>query len=205
MDFEDEALTRKQEAHPLPLSAGNRSFLFVQIIMMKRAEKEALLQEVVESVKEAKALVFSDYKGVSVKQLSAIRAELRKSGSRFQILKKTILNIALRDAGVSVNVREFEGQIAVAFSTDEVSAAKAIAEYVKANKDMKLTIVGGALEGKALSAAEVKALALLPSKDELRGVLAGTLQAPIAGFVRTLSGNISGLVRVLSLVAEKKA
>lgn len=173
--------------------------------MMKRAEKEALLKDVTESAKGAKALVFSDYKGVTVKQLSELRSELRKSGSRFQILKKTILNIALRDAGIAVDARKLEGQVGVAFSTDEVSAAKAIADYVKANKDMKLSIVGGALEGKSLSADEVKALAKLPSKDELRGVLAGTLQAPIAGFVRTLSGNLSGLVRVLNAVAEKKA
>ncbi len=173
--------------------------------MMKRAEKEALLKDVVKSAKEAKALVFSDFTGVTVKQLSEVRSELRKSGSRFQILKKTILNIALRDAGIAVDARKLEGQVGVAFSTDEVSAAKAIADYVKANKEMKLSIIGGALEGKALSAAEVKALAKLPSKDELRGILAGTLQAPIAGFVRTLSGNLSGLVRVLSAVAEKKA
>ncbi len=157
-----------------------------------------------ESAKEAKALVFSDFKGVSVKDISAIRGELRKSGSRFQVLKKTLLNIALRDAGIAVDARKLEGQVGVAFSTDEVSAAKVIADYIKANKDLKLSIVGGALEGKALSADEVKALAKLPSKDELRGILAGTLQAPIAGFVRALSGNLSGLVRVLSAVAEKK-
>lgn len=172
--------------------------------MMKRAEKDILIKEVSESAKGAKALVFSDFKGVSVKDVSAIRGELRKSGSRFQVLKKTLLNIALRDAGIAVDARKLEGQIGVAYSTDEVSAAKVIADYIKANKDLKLSIVGGALEGKALSADEVKALAKLPSKDELRGMLAGTLQAPIAGFVRTLSGNLSGLVRVLSAVAEKK-
>lgn len=172
---------------------------------MKRAEKDILIKEVSESAKGAKALVFSDFKGVSVKDVSAIRGELRKSGSRFQVLKKTLLNIALRDAGIAVDARKLEGQIGVAYSTDEVSAAKVIADYIKANKDLKLSIVGGALEGKALSADEVKALAKLPSKDELRGMLAGTLQAPIAGFVRTLSGNLSGLVRVLNAVAEKKA
>ncbi len=173
--------------------------------MMRREDKGVLIKEVTESAKEAKALVFSDFKGVSVKDISAIRAELRKSGSRFQVLKKTLLNIALRDAGIMVDARKLEGQVGVAYSTDEVSAAKAIADYIKANKDLKLSIVGGALEGKALSADEVKALAKLPSRDELRGQLLGTLQAPISGFVRTLSGNLSGLVRVLSAVAEKKA
>jgi large subunit ribosomal protein L10 len=173
--------------------------------MMKRAEKDVLIKQVAESAKAAKALVFSDFKGVAVKDISAIRGELRKSGSTFQVMKKTLLNIALRDAGIAVDARKLEGQVGVAFSTDEVSAAKAIADYMKANKDLKLSIVGGALEGKALSADEVKALAKLPSKDELRGILAGTLQAPIAGFVRALSGNLSGLVRVLNAVAEKKA
>jgi large subunit ribosomal protein L10 len=173
--------------------------------MMKRAEKDVLIKKVAESAKNAKALVFSDFKGVSVKDISAIRSELRKSGSTFQVMKKTLLNIALRDAGIAVDARKLEGQIGVAFSTDEVSAAKAIADYMKANKELKLSIVGGALEGKALSADEVKALAKLPSKDELRGMLVGTLQAPITGFVRALSGNLSGLVRVLNAVAEKKA
>lgn len=172
--------------------------------MMKRAEKDVLIKQVSESAKAAKALVFSDFKGVSVKDISAIRGELRKSGSTFQVMKKTLLNIALRDAGIAVDARKLEGQVGVAFSTDEVSAAKAIADYMKANKGLTLSIVGGALEGKALSADEVKALAKLPSKDELRGMLVGTLQAPITGFVRALSGNISGLVRVLSAVAEKK-
>jgi len=172
--------------------------------MMKRAEKDILIKQVAERAKAAKALVFSDFKGVAVKDISAIRNELRKSGSKFQVMKKTLLNIALRDAGIAVDARKLEGQVGVAFSTDEVSAAKVIADYIKANKDLKLSIVGGALEGKALSADEVKALAKLPSKDELRGILAGTLQAPIAGFVRALSGNLSGLVRVLSAVAEKK-
>ncbi|HWQ59725.1 MAG TPA: 50S ribosomal protein L10 [Candidatus Fimivivens sp.] len=172
--------------------------------MMKRAEKDILLKEVVAEAKAAKSLVFSDYKGVSVKQLSALRGELRKGGTRFKVLKKTILNLALREAGIDVDARKLQGQVGVAFAPDEVSAAKAIADFVKANKDTKLSIVGGALEGKSLSASEVNALAKLPSKDEMRAKLAGTLQAPIASFVRTLSGTYGGFVRVLNAVAESK-
>ncbi len=172
--------------------------------MMKRAEKEALLKEIVIEAKAAKSIVFSDYKGVTVKQLSTLRGELRKDGTRFKVLKKTILNIALREAGIDVDAKKLEGQVGVAFAKDEVSAAKTIANFVKANKDTKLTIVGGALEGKSLTAAEVNALAKLPSKDEMRGILAGTLQAPIASFVRTLEANISGFVRVLKAVSDSK-
>ncbi len=172
--------------------------------MMKRAEKEALLKEIAAEAKAAKSLVFSDYKGVTVKQLSALRGELRKDGSRFKVLKKTILDLALREAGIDVDARALEGQVGVAFAKDEVSAAKTIADFVKANKDTKLAILGGALEGKGLSAAEVTALAKLPTKDEMRAKLAGTLQAPIASFVRTLSGTYGGFVRVLGAVAESR-
>jgi large subunit ribosomal protein L10 len=170
-----------------------------------KQEKEALVSEVADKIKGSKALVFANFKGVSVKDITSIRRELRKSGSSWQVLKKTLLNIALKDAGVEVDARALDGQVGVAFSQDEVAAAKVIADFQKANKDVTLTIEGGALGSKSLSANEVKALAKLPSQDELRAQLVGTLQAPIAGFVRTLSANLSGLMQVLKAIEEKKA
>lgn len=170
-----------------------------------KSQKEGLVAEVTDKIKASKALVFANFKGVSVKNITTIRKELRKTGSSWQVLKKTLLDIALKNAGVEVNARELEGQIGVAFSHDEVAAAKAIADFQKANKDVTLTIEGGALGSKALSAAEVKALAKLPSQDELRAQLVGTLQAPITGFVRVLSANLRGLVQVLKAIEEKKA
>ena len=121
------------------------------------------------------------------------------------MLKKTLLNIALKDAGVEVDGRGLSGQIGVAYSQDEVAAAKVLADFIKANKETTFSIEGGALGEKALSAVEVKALAKLPSQDELRAQLVGTLQAPIASFVRVLGGNLSGLVQVLKAVEEKKS
>lgn len=170
-----------------------------------KQQKELLVQEVTEKIKASKALVFANFKGVSVKNITMIRKELRKSGSSWQVLKKTLLNIALKNAGVAMNARELEGQVGVAFSHDEVAAAKAIADFQKANKDVTITIGGGALGSKALSVNEVKALAKLPTQDELRAQLVGTLQAPITGFVRVLGGNLSGLVRVLKAIESKKA
>ncbi len=169
-----------------------------------KLQKETLVAEVTEKIKSSKALVFANFKGVSVKNITTIRKELRKSGSSWQVLKKTLLNIALKNAGVEMNARELEGQVGVAFSHDEVAAAKAIADFQKANKDVTLTIEGGALGSKALSANEVKALAKLPTQDELRAQLVGTLQAPIASFVRVLGGNLSGLVQVLKAIESKK-
>jgi hypothetical protein len=96
------------------------------------------------------------------------------------------------------------GKVGVAYSGDEVAAAKTIADFIKANKESTLSIVGGSLGSESLSVEAVKALAKLPSKDELRAKLVGTLQAPISGFVRTLSGNLTGLVRVLGAVRDSK-
>lgn len=174
-------------------------------MQQNKQQKQALVAEVAEKVRNSKALVFANYKGVTVKDLTAIRKELAKSGSGWQVLKKTLLNIALKDAGVEVNARELGGQVGVAFSKDEVAAAKVLADFVKANKETSLAIEGGALGSKKLSPKEVGALAKLPSQHELRGMLVGTLQAPISGFVRVLSGNLRGLVQVLKAIEEKKA
>jgi large subunit ribosomal protein L10 len=171
--------------------------------MQTRKQKEQVIAEVVEKIQGSKALVFADFKGLPVKDLTVLKKELRAAHSEWLVLKKTLLNIALKNAGVEVNARGLEGQVAIMFSTDEVSAAKVIAPFSKKND--KVRIIGGALGGNALSVAEVQALAKLPSQDELRAQLVGTLQAPITGFVRALSGNLSGLVRVLQAVADQKA
>lgn len=172
--------------------------------MQTKQQKQTLVSEVTKKIKDSKALVFANFKGVKVKDVSAVRKELMKSGSGWQVLKKTLLNIALKDAGLTVDVKKLAGQIGVAFSSDEVAAAKAFAEFASANKDVPFTIEGGVLGTKTLSINEVKALAKLPSQEALRARLVGTLQAPITGFVRVLSGNLSGLVRVLKAIEGKK-
>ncbi|MDD2766558.1 MAG: 50S ribosomal protein L10 [Candidatus Moranbacteria bacterium] len=173
--------------------------------MQTKQQKEILITEVSNKIKESKALVFANFKGVSVKNVSAVRKELNANGSGWQVLKKTLLNLALKEAGVVVDVRKLDGQIGVAFSSDEVTAAKVLAAFAKANRDIPFTIEGGSLGIKELSIEEVKALAKLPSRDEMRAQLVGTLQAPISSFVRVLNGNLNGLVRVLKAIEEKKA
>lgn len=173
--------------------------------MQNKEQKQVLVAEVAKRIKASKALVFANFKGVTVKDVTAVRRELSKNGSGWQVLKKTLLNIALKDAGVEVDVRKLDGQIGVAFSHDEVTAAKVLADFAKNNKEVPFTIEGGTLGIKELSVNEVKALAKLPSQDELRAQLVGTLQAPIASFVRVLGGNLRGLVQVLKAIEEKKA
>ncbi|QQR78162.1 MAG: 50S ribosomal protein L10 [Candidatus Moraniibacteriota bacterium] len=172
--------------------------------MQNKSQKTELIASVAAKAKGSKALVFANFKGVSVKDITTLRRSLRETGSSWQVLKKTLLNRALDEVGVKVDARALDGQVGVAFSVDEVAAAKTIADFIKAHKDSTLSIVGGSLGSEALSVEAVKALAKLPSKDELRAKLVGTLQAPIAGFVRTLSGNLTGLVRVLGAVRDAK-
>lgn len=172
--------------------------------MQTKKQKEQLIAEVRERVAASKSLVFANFKGLTIKEVDGLKKALRTSGAEMQVLKKTLLNIALEKEGVEVNARQLEGQVAAIFSPDEVSGAKALAEFAKPYKDFQI-IVGGALGSKALSTEEVKALAKLPTQDEMRAKLLGTLQAPISSFVRVLGGNMSGFVRVLQAVADKKA
>lgn len=170
--------------------------------MQTRSDKEKIIREAADRVRESKALVFAKYEGLTVKETQELKRELRKSGNAFQVLKKTLLSIALREAGVSVDARKLDGQVGLAFSSDETSAAKTMVEFSK--KHPNLAVLSGSLGEKELSVKDVEALSKLPTLDEMRAKLVGTMQAPVAGFVRTISGNLSGLVRTLQAISEQK-
>jgi large subunit ribosomal protein L10 len=171
--------------------------------MQTKNQKEVIVSELSEKLKGAKAVVFSDFKGLNMKDMVALRKDLRAEGISLKVVKKTLINIALKNAGIETDVLKMEGQIAIAVSPkDEVAAAKIMSKFSKLNDNLKVT--GGVLEGKMLSTDEVIALSKLPSKDELLAKFVGTINAPVTNFVRVLSGNLSGFVRVLKAVAEKK-
>lgn len=172
--------------------------------MQTKLQKRELVKDLVEKLKNSKATVFSDFKGLAVKDMTALRRELKEKKIDMKVLKKTLLSIALKDAGIEMDARKMEGQIAIAVARDdEVEAAKIIAKVAKANENLK--IVGGLLGKEILSQEEVMALSKLPSKEELLGKMVATLQAPISGFVNVLAGNLRGLVQVLKAIGENKA
>lgn len=186
------------------MTADNAVFLFGKHIHMQTKEqKKVIIAELAEKLKSSKAVVFSDYKGLMVKDMMALRGELRKEGVELKVAKKTLISLALKDAGIEVDAKKFEGQLAIAISSkDEVAAAKIMAKTAKANENLK--IVGGILGIKELSTAEVNALAKIPSKEELLAKLVGSLNAPVSGFVNVLAGNIRGLVNVLDAIGKAK-
>jgi large subunit ribosomal protein L10 len=171
--------------------------------MQTKDQKKKLVKDLAEKVKSSKSVVFADFKGVKVKDLTELKKELRKEGVDFKVSKKTLINIAFKEAGIDVDTRKMEGQVAVSISSqDEVAPAKIIEKFSKKNENLK--ILGGILENKSLGIDQVKALAKLPSKEELLGILVGTIKAPISGFVNVCAGNIRGLVQALKAISEKQ-
>ena len=164
--------------------------------MLTKAQKEQLIKDLSAKIKDGKVLIFSDYAGTTVAKMKDLRDELRKTDSSYKITKKKLIDLALKDAGIEASVLELEGQIGIAIGKeDEVSAAKVLAKFAKANKNFK--ILQGVLENKVISGKDVMALAMLPSKDQLLAKLVGTINAPISGFVNALAGNLKNLVGVL--------
>ncbi|HMN19521.1 MAG TPA: 50S ribosomal protein L10 [Candidatus Moranbacteria bacterium] len=173
--------------------------------MLTRKQKQDLVKDLASRLKEAKSAVFVDFKGLKVKDTMELKRTLRKSQIEYEVVRKTLLDIALKEAGVEgAQVRKLEGQIAVSFSVlDEVAPAKIIDTFAKTNENVKM--VGGVLGSKAMDEAEVKALAKVPSKEELLAKLVGTINAPVSGFVNVLAGNMRGLVQALNAIKEQKA
>ncbi len=173
--------------------------------MLTRNQKQELVKELTEKIKAAKSAVFVDFKGLKVKDATILKKSLREAGVSYVVVRKTLIDIALKNAGIEgASIAKMEGQIALSLSNqDEVSAAKIIDTFAKTNENVKM--LGGVLGSQLMSMAEVKALAKVPSKEQLLGQLVGTLNAPISGFVNVLAGNLRGLVQVLNAVKEQKA
>ncbi len=142
------------------------------------AKKAQLVTEVAEQFKNASSVVVVDYLGITVEEATNLRAELRKAGVQFAVVKNSILTRAAKEAGLEGMDDFFKGPSAVAFSNDDVVApAKILADFAK--KVEALEIKAGVVEGKVSSKEEIEALAKLPSREGLLSMLLSVLQAPV--------------------------
>lgn len=165
----------------------------------KLAETEKLIKE----FKAAKGVVFVDYKGLTVKNVTTLRRMARAADVSYVVAKKTLVERAAKSAGYEIPVSTMAGNIAVAFGhSDEVAAARTITEMTKIAEALK--IVGGMLEGKLIDAAQVQALASLPTRQQLLGQLAGVLNGPLSGLAGALAGIPRGLVIALHALKDQK-
>lgn len=171
-----------------------------------KVQKGEILRDLKEKVKKAKSMVFAGFNAFGVKDNENLRAQLRKENSEYYVAKKTLINLALKENKLDINVRDFDGKVAAIFSyEDEVAPAKILGNFRKdKEKEGKIFFLGGFLEGKLLSKDEVEALSKLPSKQELYAKIVGSLNAPISGFVNVLAGNLRKLVYVLKAIETKK-
>lgn len=172
--------------------------------MLTRKQKEEIVKNLAEEIKTSKAVVFSDFKGLEMKDMTSLKKELKKEGTSFKVAKKNLINIALKNANIDLDVKKMEGQLAVSISSgDEVAPAKIINKFSKKNENLK--ILGGLLGVDEMSVEEIKALAKLPGKEELLARLVGSLASPLRGCINVLQGNQRELVQVLKAIGDKKA
>ena len=170
--------------------------------------KQAVVAQLKEQLESAKGVVLTSYKGLTVAQDTELRRELREAGVSYHVVKNTMLRIAAKEAGIEGIEEHLEGTTAFAFCTeDAVARAKGICGCIKKNKrgDAEvLTVKVGMVEGKVIGVDEVKALAALPSREELIAKLLGSMNAPISNTVNVLQGVIRNAVYVLDAIRSQK-
>ena len=166
-------------------------------------QKKAVVVEVSEQVAQAQSIIVAEYRGLQVGEMTELRAQARKSGVYLRVLKNTLVRRAVDGTPFSGLANEMVGPLVFGMSSDPVSAAKVLSEFAKAND--KFIIKAGAMPNQVMDVKAIQALATLPSREELLSKLLGTMQAPVAKFVRTLNEVPTKFVRGLAAVRDQKA
>ena len=165
--------------------------------------KKQIVLDIKEKMENAQGIVFYDYRGLTVAEVTELRNNFREAGVEYKVLKNSMLRRAADMLELEGLDEYLIGPTAVAFGFDDpVGPAKVLVEYTKKLK--KTEIKAGVLDGRIIGLEEIQNLAELPSREQLLGMLAGTLNAPITGFARSLSGIISKLGYALNAVREQK-
>ena len=170
---------------------------------MERAKKAEVVESLNEVFSEAGSVVVAHYTGLTVAEMSDLRARMRAAGASFKVAKNRLVVRALQGTAAEPIAHLFKGPTGIAYSSDPVAPSRVAAAYAKEND--KLVILGGVVGKTELDANGVKALAELPSLDELRGKLVGLLQAPATKIAGVLQAPAGQLARVLAAYSEKTA
>lgn len=165
-------------------------------------QKQAVVAEVSAQIAQAQTIVLAEYRSLPVEAMTNLRKKARESGVYFRVLKNTLARRAVAETPFKGLADQMIGPLVYGISSDPVAAAKVLHEFSKGNE--KLVIKGGAMPNVMMSAAEVAVLAKMPSRQELLATLLGTMQAPVAKFVRTLNEVPTKFVRGLAAVRDQK-
>ncbi|NYT70766.1 50S ribosomal protein L10 [Pusillimonas noertemannii] len=169
---------------------------------LNREEKAVVIEEVSAELAKAQSVIIAEYRGLDVAAVTVLRKQARESGVYLRVLKNTLVRRAVAGSPFEALSSQMTGPLMYAVSQDPVSAAKVLASFAKTND--KLVIAGGALPNNVLDVEGVKALATMPSREELLAKLMGTMQAPVTQFVRTLNEVPTKFVRGLAAVRDQK-
>ena len=169
---------------------------------LNRKEKAVVIEDVTTQVATAQSIVVAEYRGLDVASVTVLRKNARASGVYLRVLKNSLARKAIVGTPFEALSTKLVGPLIYAISADPVAAAKVLSAFAKDNE--KLAIKAGALPNSILDVNGVKALATMPSRDELLSKLLGTMQAPIAQFVRTLNEVPTKFVRGLAAVRDQK-
>ena len=173
---------------------------------ISRTEKEAVVDQLSQDLGRLKLAVMTDYRGLSVAEINDLRRQLREQGISYKVTKNTLLRLALKanadfadiDSGI------FTGPMALAIGfDDEVAPARVIFQYAKQHEALEIV---GALtsDGQLLSAAEVKALASLPTREQLLAQVVGTIAAPLSGLVGVMGAEVRSILNVLNAIKDQQ-
>ncbi len=165
-------------------------------------DKKTVVAEVSAKVAGAQSIIVAEYRGLEVGKITVLRAQARQSGVYLRVLKNTLVRRAVTGTPFEGLKDAMVGPLIYGISTDPVAAAKTLHEFAKGND--KLVIKAGAMPNYVMDAEGVKALATMPSREELLSRLLGTMQAPVAQFVRTLNEVPTKFVRGLAAVRDAK-
>ncbi|KQT83375.1 50S ribosomal protein L10 [Aurantimonas sp. Leaf443] len=168
---------------------------------MDRAEKREFVTDLHETFAGSGTVVVAHYAGLTVAQMNDLRSKMRVAGGTVKVAKNRLAKIALQGTDAAGISTLFEGQTLIAYSRDAVAAAKVANDFAKGND--KLVILGGAMGKTTLDADGVKALASMPSLDELRGKLVGMIQTPATRIAGVVQAPAAQLARVFSAYAKK--
>ncbi len=170
---------------------------------LNRNEKAVVIEEVSAEVAKAQSIVLAEYRGLEVGDITVLRRKARESGVYLRVLKNTLARRAVTGTPFEGLADKMVGPLIYGISPDPVAGAKVLNDFAKGND--KLVLKAGAMPNSVLDVNGVKALATMPSRDELLSKLMGTMQAPIAQFVRTLNEVPTKFARGLAAVRDQKA
>jgi len=173
-------------------------------LAISKERKDELVKQYTQWAQESRAMIITDYRGLSVKEMQDLRKDIRESGGEFHVVKNTLTKLALESAGLSLDEQIFDGTTAIGFAFEDAPGlAKAITDFSK-DTDF-LRVKGGYLEKEMVSVEQIQALAELPPLPEMRAQLLGTLMAPANQLARVLAEPGRKLAMVFQAYADKEA